>query len=416
MPLRVWVDNAPVGIVDKLGKRGSTLVYDHGVSPDKAISVILPPRLNSYDEKHELLPFLDMNLPEGALRERLRLRFAKAMGSFDDMDVLSVTGRSQIGRVRFTPLGEDLDEDVPFHSVDEIVRARRGGDLYDYLMDTFARHSGLSGVQPKAMFRGEDDKDVRKSQSLRGATHIVKFWDADEYPELAANEFFCLKAAQAAGLRLPNFQLSDTGEALVVERFDRRADGTYRGFEDFCAINGANASQKYNGGYETKLFKRLSEFIDHVERKPTAQELFRLMVLNIAVRNGDAHLKNFGILYDATDGVATLAPVYDIVTTQAYLPKDKMALTLNGSTDWPDRKKLLYLAQTRCGLSVAAATTVMEEVADAVSGILPEAKAYFDDCPHPEVGERMFEAWDRGVQESLGLGALDYVQGHVIKP
>jgi hypothetical protein len=50
------------------------------------------------------------------------------------------------------------------------------------------------------------------------------------------------------------------------------------------------------------------------------------------------HLKNFGIVYDDVLGEARLAPVYDLVTTSIYLPKDSLALTLNGTTQWPDSK------------------------------------------------------------------------------
>ncbi len=74
------------------------------------------------------------------------------------------------------------------------------------------------------------------------------------------------------------------------------------------------------------------------------RSLFRLFVLNCAVRNGDAHLKNFGVVYDDTRSDARLAPVYDIVTTSAYLPKDQMALTLNGTPAWPDARRLTHLA------------------------------------------------------------------------
>jgi len=63
-------------------------------------------------------------------------------------------------------------------------------------------------------------------------------------------------------------------------------------------------------------------------------------VLNCALRNGDAHLKNFGIVYDDVLGEARLSPVYDLVTTSIYLPKDGLALTLNGTTQWPDSKVL----------------------------------------------------------------------------
>jgi len=44
-------------------------------------------------------------------------------------------------------------------------------------------------------------------------------------------------------------------------------------------------------------------------------KLFTLIALNCALHNGDAHLKNFGVVYDGVQGAARLAPVYDLVTT-----------------------------------------------------------------------------------------------------
>lgn len=52
-------------------------------------------------------------------------------------------------------------------------------------------------------------------------------------------------------------------------------------------------------------------------------------MLNSVIRNGDAHLKNFGVIYDHVTGPAHLAPVYDLVSTILYLRKDAMGLTLN---------------------------------------------------------------------------------------
>ena len=81
----------------------------------------MPIRLASWDTPVGVAPIFEMNLPEGALRERLRLAFAKATGTFDDLDLLAIVGRSQLGRVRYTGDNEQLDEDVPFQSVDEIL-------------------------------------------------------------------------------------------------------------------------------------------------------------------------------------------------------------------------------------------------------------------------------------------------------
>jgi serine/threonine-protein kinase HipA len=160
----------------------------------------MPVRLPFWSVAFGLLPIFEMNLPEGFLRERLRLAFAKATGTFDEFDLLAVVGRSQVGRIRYTGDKEQLNEDVPFQSVDEILERKRGGDLFRYLLEKFASFSGISGVQPKVLVRDEkvfaemEHTGHRLSSSYRGATHIVKLWEANEYPQLAANEYFCLTA------------------------------------------------------------------------------------------------------------------------------------------------------------------------------------------------------------------------------
>jgi serine/threonine protein kinase HipA of HipAB toxin-antitoxin module len=163
-------------------------------------------------------------------------------GGRNVFDLLAVVGRTQIGRIRYSDLDAELDEAVPFQPIDEILSAKRGGELFAYLLEKFAVHSGVSGVQPKVMIRAIDDtgkgKDDRQAQSFRSATHIVKFWDPSEYPELAANEHFCLSAAKALGLAVPNFRLSDSGAAILIERFDLAPDGACLGYEDFCVLNG----------------------------------------------------------------------------------------------------------------------------------------------------------------------------------
>jgi len=406
--LRVWTDSQRAGVLDRHRPRGTTFVHDPKAASQRAVSVTMPVRTASWDAAHGLLPIFDMNLPEGALRAHLMRSFAKATGSFDDFDLLGVVGRSQIGRIRYSDLDAELTEDVPFQSIDEILRARRGGELFDYLLNTFAIHSGVSGIQPKVMIRATDDpppKTVdRQSQSFRSATHIVKFWEPSEFPELAANEYFCLSAAKALNLPVPDFQLSDDGLAVVVKRFDLKPEGDYLGCEDFCVLNALASSDKYKGGYETRLFRRAREFIDVGQHRRSFEDLFKLFVLNCAIRNGDAHLKNFAIVYDDVTGPARLAPVYDLVSTIPYLPKDAMALTLNGSTNWPDRKALMRLGQTRCDLSLPVIQAVFEETAEVLSKTAPEIERYFkESATRREVGARLLAAWESGVRDSLGF-------------
>jgi serine/threonine-protein kinase HipA len=413
--LRVWTDSQPSGHLDRHGARGTTFVYDPKAAATRAVSVTMPVRTASWDTAHGLAPIFDMNLPEGALRAHLTRGFAKATGSFDDFDLLGVVGRTQIGRIRYSDPEAELTEDVPFQSIDEILRARRGGELFDYLLNTFAIHSGLSGIQPKVMIRATaDDRAIpsdRQSRSFRTATHIVKFWEAEEFPELAANEYFCLSAAKALKLTVPDFQLSDNGLAVVIARFDLKPDGSYLGYEDFCVLNGLPSVDKYKGGYETRLFRRAREFIGVGHRARAFEDLFKLFVLNCAIRNGDAHLKNFGAIYDDVTGPARLAPVYDLVSTLPYLPKDAMALTLDGSTNWPEPKALIRLGQTRCDLSLPAIKAIIEEIADVLAGIAPDIKRYFrGTATHRDVGARLLDAWKTGIRDSLG------VAGRILTP
>jgi serine/threonine-protein kinase HipA len=403
--IKVWTDAAEAGLLDRFDNRGSTFLYLPDTLPARAVSVTMPVRLPSWDTRFGLPPIFEMNLPEGVLRERLRLAFAKATGTFDEFDLLGIVGRSQVGRIRYTGQKEQLQEDVPFQSVDEILAKRRDGDLFRYLLEKFAPFSGISGVQPKILVRDEASlakASYRLSESYRGATHIVKFWEQNEYPQLAANEYFCLRVAQKCGLEVPTFRLAEDALALVIDRFDLRPDGSYRGFEDFCVLNARRTEEKYRGSYETSILKRFSEFANSSDVGEDLERLFTLIVVNCALRNGDAHLKNFGIVYDDVQGEARLAPVYDLVTTSVYLAKDSMALTLNGTTKWASAKELQRLGETRMGGTPARVREILERVDAAIAPTSQEVRAYIKEHEEfDEIGNRMLHEWEQGVALSL---------------
>jgi serine/threonine-protein kinase HipA len=406
--IRVWTDAAEAGLLDRLQDRGSAFAYLPETVPQRAVSVTMPVRLPSWDVPFGLPPIFEMNLPEGALRERLRLAFAKATGTFDDFDLLAIVGRSQVGRIRYTGDKDRLNEDVPFQSVDEILASRRDGDLFLHLIEKFATFSGISGVQPKILVRDESASATLAntqpwlSPSYRGATHIVKFWEPNEFPQLAANEYFCLQAAERCGLEVPRYRLAEDGMALVVDRFDLRPDGTYRGFEDFCVLNARRTDEKYRGRYETSVMKRFQQFAHSSDVLADLEKLFTLIVLNCALRNGDAHLKNFGIVYDDVLGEARLAPVYDLVTTAIYLPKDSLALALNGTTQWPDSKALRRLGETRMSGTPAKVRQIFERISDALAQTEADLRSHIrEHSEFKEVGERMLEEWKKGRVFSL---------------
>src|SRR5205814_229915 len=193
----------------------------------------------------------------------------------------------------------------------------------------------------------------------------------------------CLAAARKCGLDAPPFRLAEDGAVLVIDRFDLRMDGTYRGFEDFCALNARRTEEKYRGSYETSVMKRFAQFANSTHVVEDMEKLFTLVALNCALRNGDAHLKNFGIVYDDVQGEARLAPVYDLVTTSVYLPKDSMALTLNGTTKWASTKELQRLGETRMGATPARVREILERIAAATEDTSAALHGYIND--HQEV-------------------------------
>jgi len=304
-----------------------------------------------------LLPIFEMNLPEGALRERLRLQFAKTIPEFDDLDLLQIVGTSQIGRLRYS-LKEEMNEEVPTQDLAEILTYKGGADLFAHLLERFALYSGISGMQPKVLIR-----EIKQPEKVNhhGATHIVKSFDPREYPELAANEFICTRGAAAAGIATPRVQLSENRQFLVVDRFDLSADGSYLGIEDFCVLDARRSHGRYDGSYEG-IAKRMTSFVSPRALAQAREQYARIVAYNCAIGNGDAHLKNFSVLYRHAEDQVELAPAYDIVSTVPYLPRDTMALTMDDSKQFPDRTRLLKFVRHVTGKTDKAARELLEQV------------------------------------------------------
>src|SRR4051812_36847074 len=102
--INVFVDQESVGRLARSDVEDGTVLFGYrdGVAKPNAVSLTMPIREDQYDAMGGLLPIFEMNLPEGMLKERLRLQFAKAIPEFDDLDLLRIVGSSQIGRLRYS--------------------------------------------------------------------------------------------------------------------------------------------------------------------------------------------------------------------------------------------------------------------------------------------------------------------------
>jgi serine/threonine-protein kinase HipA len=373
--------------------------YDEQCPPQFAVSLSMPVVNEHYTSDYKTLhPVFDMNLPEGALAARLHKEFSKVIPNFDALGLLKVVGKSQIGRLRFAMPGEGI-ADVPTENLNDLLAHDGSEGLFESLLNRYAVHSGISGAMPKVMVRDIEHGHALNRVTHRGATHIVKAW-TDDYPRLAENEYFCMRAAKHAKLEVPNFELSKGGKFLVIERFDLK-DGGYLGFEDFCVLNGKTASQKYDASYES-ITKRINDFVSPANVRPALESFFKALALSCALKNGDAHLKNFGVLYDNTESVVRLSPIYDLVTTTAYLQSDILALTIGGTKRWPNAKALTAFARAHCNITEGRAKELLGDVARGVLYAVDEATLYMhSNESFRDVGMVMLTEWNKGLNFSI---------------
>ncbi|MDN8612098.1 type II toxin-antitoxin system HipA family toxin [Variovorax ginsengisoli] len=348
----------------------------------------------------DLFAALDMNLPEGYLFERILARFGKFQVT--KMHLLALMGAGAIGRVAYqlpgeTPLGVGAAGLV---SRDDLLAGGRSEALFEELVDAFmGPGTGLAGVQPKIMV------PVADKAVVPGPNVIVKA-EGPRYPGLSANEWLCLEAARHAGLPVPRADLSADGKLLVLDRFDILPDGSRLGFEDIAAVMQLRvrerlSSRKYIGSYEDVA---AALRLVCSEPAPALHQFFKLLVLTVLLRNGDAHLKNFAVLYD--DDRVWPSPVYDQVTTVLY-PYERpggietvdhtLALKWrrggrsgdkSPARSYPNRAELEAFGRDVCGVHHPGA--VIEHSCEAMSAALA--------APHPavpgELLERMTAVWD----------------------
>lgn len=406
--LNVFTNLSHAGTLERVDLT-ARFTYGPNVTAQNIVSLTMPPVPNATTPMYEqniVHPIFAMNLPEGRLHESLVRMFSKTIPDMDDMTLLEIVGRSQIGRLRTAPSIEELDK-VPSYPLQELLKTRGAENMLDELLERYARYSGVSGYQPKILVRDNDSlNDTHLKSSLNrvtahGTTHIVKFFEAEKFPALASNEYLCLRAAKAAGLPVPNFYLSDDAQCLVIERFDLKPDGTYLAVEDCCALAGYYSSQKkYDGSYEN-VAKSLAAVIAPAHIFEDMNVFFRSLVLSIIVRNGDAHLKNFSVVYNDSSDVR-LSPVYDIVSTVPYFRNDVPALEFNNNKRWPDYKALIQFAVNLCKLSPTAAKNAIAQVSSAVAKTRDEVPALRDtssDKPAFMALSNMLAAWEKGLSQ-----------------
>jgi len=404
LPEKIRLLNVSIGEAVQAGQllRASTYEFRYQ-APDPeqpVVALLMPPSERLTWQDGDLFPPMDQNLPEGDLFMRIRELFPKQ--PMTPMHLLALVGRNGIGRLGYR-LPDQPEPSWPRTlSKGELLSTKYTPEVFNELVAAYlSTGAGIAGMQPKIMV---PDRPTVPIPSL-----IVKA-ASSAYPGLAANEYLCLTAARHAGIDVPSFELSDDGQMLVLDRFDLvvHADGRVErlGFEDIAALAGLRvrdilSDRKYQSSYQ-RVAELLRQFQLH---SSNLHRFFEQVAFSIMVRNGDAHLKNFGLLYRSREEV-WLAPMFDVVTTSIYkytqspggpeLEDRTLALKLfagkHQTKAYPTTDELVDFGRRVCG--VAQPADVIARIADAMGKTLDEAKG--DTRVSAALWAQMAQAWEQG--------------------
>ncbi|WP_017761420.1 type II toxin-antitoxin system HipA family toxin [Pseudacidovorax intermedius] len=405
LPEKIRLLDVSIGEAVYAGQLLRTSTYEFRyLSPEPeqpTVALLMPPSERLTWQDGDLFPPMDQNLPEGDLFMRIRELFPKQ--PMTPMHMLALVGRNGIGRLGYS-LPDQAQPALPRTlSKQELLRTQYTPEVFSELVAAYlSTGAGIAGMQPKIMV---PDRPTVPIPSL-----IVKA-ASPAYPGLAANEYLCLTAARRAGIDVPTFALSDDGQMLVLDRFDLvvQADGTLErlGFEDIAALAGLRvrdvlSDRKYQGSYQ-RVAELLRQFQLH---SSNLHRFFEQVAFSVMVRNGDAHLKNFGLLYRSREEM-WLAPMFDVVTTSIYryarspggpeLEDRTLALKLfagkHQTKAYPTTEELVDFGRRVCG--VAQPAEVLVRIAEAMRATLEEAKG--DTRVTAALREQLAQAWEEGL-------------------
>jgi len=310
------------------------------------LSISLPVRPSPYPNS-ETKPFFEGLLPE----ETVRGAIARTLGLSPDngFGLLADLGSDCAGAVVVLPAGAPLtvDESGAIEWLDDDGLAQRIADLPRNPLGVTGGEGrvrlSLAGAQPKLIVTRVPSGRIGQPTGGAPSTHLIKPAQ-QHYPDLVANELFCLRVARSAGLRAASAQVVEIGGSpcLLVERWDRTIDDDGRiarlHQEDFCQALGILPAAKYEieGGPTIAGMVELLRRVGSPTLARDLNELVRAVAVNVLLGNSDAHGKNYALLYEPL-GVARLAPLYDVVSTNVHPELNRsLAMTIGGIDD-PDR-------------------------------------------------------------------------------
>jgi len=319
----VWLAERPVGLLHRRGDHTwFTLDPDYWRDPLRPVLGLAfedNPGLR-VSAALRLPPWFSNLLPEGPLREWIAVD--RKVSIHREMELLAQVGHDLPGAVRVLPADEPLPgwarpAAEPAEEPNQGSRPAEGPDVWRF---------SLAGVGLKFSMLAQGDRLTLPAGGA-GGDWIVKLPDA-AHSGVPRNEYAMMRLAAAAGIDVPQTRIVKRAdlpdlpdrmwarqehEAYAVRRFDR--SGVNRSpihIEDLAQVRGFYPDQKYRGSFET-----VAALAYRGQDLHSLREVVRRIVFCVLIGNGDAHLKNWSLIYlDPRRPV--ISPAYDLVSTVVY--------------------------------------------------------------------------------------------------
>jgi len=287
-----------------------------------------------WTRNQRLHPTLSNLLPEGSLRELI----AQGLKVHVDNEfyIFSYLGEDLPGALVAEPMEP---KDVP----NSVLTTHGKAKAVKFDKITRENKFSLAGVQMKFSMKENDGRYNLSKGNVLG-DWIIKT-PSTKHKDVPMNEYTVMKLASLVGVdipeiklveldkldNLPQINLPDENLAFAIKRFDRDDDVRIH-MEDFAQVLVKYPHQKYESASYEQIGRILYQYSG--DGLIDAQQFARRLLVNILLANGDAHLKNWSLLY--SDQVTPrLSPAYDIVTTSVYIDNERQyALNLGKTKDW----------------------------------------------------------------------------------
>jgi serine/threonine-protein kinase HipA len=329
--LEVHLYGAPIGTITRLSGDRTIFAFNEAYIADANRPILSLAFKDSLGElitefmpyQTRLMPFFSNLLPEGHMRTYLAER--AGVNPEREFFLLWVLGQDLPGAITVQPA--DGEAWPP-----ETAEARGSNAQADPAEN--ALRFSLAGVQLKFSAANDATCGLTIPAKGIGGSWIVKL-PSREFDGVPENEFSMLTLARLIGIDVPPIELlpverignlpdgitSLKGQALAIERFDRRPDGSLVHIEDFGQVFGLYPQEKYKKASAMNI----ATVIGAEGTEADIAEFIRRLTFNTLIGNADMHVKNWSVIYPDRRGIG-LAPAYDLVSTIPYIPAEEAAL------------------------------------------------------------------------------------------